>query len=148
MKILLAEDIESIRRVVMFQLASGGHEVISVANGLEAVKVLDRESVDILVTDIDMPEKNGLELISEVRARQAIEGLPILVYSARMKDIVSKTALALGANAFLEKPSPTPMLLRAVADLCVPTRETCSLDGSARLSEGLGMTLARQRGLL
>ena len=73
-------------------------------NGKEALGVLGQESVDLLVTDINMPEMDGIELVREVRRLKTPEQLPILIVTAKGEEAARGEGLKLGANAYILKP--------------------------------------------
>jgi CheY-like chemotaxis protein len=72
-------------------------------NGREALEVLGREPIDLLVTDVGMPEMDGVELVREVRSREGLSQLPILVITANAEDVARGEDLRL-ANACVLKP--------------------------------------------
>ena len=76
-------------------------------NGREALTVLAREPVDLLVTDINMPEMDGIELVRAVRQRLDAQALPILIITAKGEEAAREEGLALGANAYVLKPLST-----------------------------------------
>jgi CheY-like chemotaxis protein len=73
-------------------------------NGREALDVLDREVVDLLVTDINMPEMDGIELVREARRRRNRDELPIVIITAKGEEQARTQGLALGANEYILKP--------------------------------------------
>jgi two-component system chemotaxis response regulator CheY len=73
-------------------------------NGREALDVLGREHVDLLVTDINMPEMDGIELVRNVRKTHNARSLPILIITAKSEEAARKEGMALGANAYVLKP--------------------------------------------
>lgn len=74
------------------------------ADGQEALGILATTTVDLLVTDINMPVMNGLKLIEQVRANPALSGLPILVITTEGEERDRDHALNLGASAYVTKP--------------------------------------------
>jgi CheY-like chemotaxis protein len=114
-KILVCEDDPVFRQVVEFALDARGHEVACVADVGDAVRSLAAARYDLMITDIVMPEQDGLELIRAVRENGA--KLPILVVTGGMPEfggIVQKAAEALGADEVLLKPVPIPRLMSCV----------------------------------
>jgi two-component system chemotaxis response regulator CheY len=79
-------------------------EVKTAENGVEALELLTRERVDLLVTDINMPEMDGIELVRAVRRLHDAQALPILIITARGEEAARQEGLALGANACILKP--------------------------------------------
>lgn len=81
-------------------------------NGLQALDVLGRENVDVLVTDINMPEMDGIELVAKVRETSAT--LPIVIITAKEEVRARERGLALGANSYVLKPLNGRELIAAV----------------------------------
>ena len=77
--ILVADDSPSIRKFVSFSLTMQGYEVISACDGMEALEKLPNAKVDLVVTDLNMPNMDGFELIKAIRANPEYEELPIII---------------------------------------------------------------------
>lgn len=101
--ILIAEDNEDQRELFTLMLIMGGFEVRSVTNGKEALAELQRSLPDVILTDISMPEMNGLELVRSVKSQKAFAEVPIVVMSAFDRSYL-KWAATMGANATISKP--------------------------------------------
>jgi len=80
--VLIADDDAHIARVLAIWLGRHGYHVVSVANGVEALNVVRRTTVSLLVTDMNMPELNGVELVHEVREKCGLT-MPIFMLTAR-----------------------------------------------------------------
>jgi two-component system chemotaxis response regulator CheY len=87
------------------------------ASGFEALRLLPRQRYDLIVTDINMPDIHGLELISFVRGDARHATTPLVIVSTESSEEDRRRGLALGANAYLVKPFAAPELLRVVGDL-------------------------------
>ena len=87
------------------------------ASGFEALRLLPRQQYDLIVTDINMPDIHGLELISFVRSDARHATTPLVIVSTEGSEEDRRRGLALGANAYLVKPFAAPELLRLVQDL-------------------------------
>ena len=77
---------------------------VSVANGFEALKALPLQSFDIILTDINMPDINGLELLSFLKNHPDYREIPVVIISTEKSDSDRKRGLALGAHDYLTKP--------------------------------------------
>ena len=104
--------------------ADGRFDVTTAGSGFEALKLLPRERFDLIITDINMPDINGLELIRFIRDSAVHAKVPLLIIStdgtARDRD----RGLALGANGYLVKPFPPEQLIetaRNIINTGVPT---------------------------
>ncbi len=117
LRILLADDSLSVRRVLGSTLKRSGFDVSLAADGEEALELLSAQPFDLVLTDIEMPRRNGFELITWVRRQPALAGLPVVVVTTRVGDKHQELARQCGATAFLSKPIEEELLLRTVAGL-------------------------------
>jgi len=76
----------------------------SAENGREALTLLEREAVDLMVTDINMPEMDGIALVREVRKKRTPQQLPIVIITAKGEEEARGEGMQLGANAYILKP--------------------------------------------
>ena len=107
--VLLVEDDPALRRYLQIVLERAGYSVVSAGDGLEAMKFLLHERVDVIVTDALMPNLDGYELCRFVRSSQHLAHLPIILLSAL--DPKNTTDESEQVNAFLAKPvSPEDLL--------------------------------------
>jgi DNA-binding response OmpR family regulator len=113
--VLLAEDDPALKRYLEVVLERAGFDVVSASDGLEAMKLLLSNPVDIVVTDAVMPNLNGYELCRFVRSSQHLSHLPIVLLSA----LDAKNADAEKVDVFLPKPVSPEVLLDCIAKLLV-----------------------------
>jgi two-component system chemotaxis response regulator CheY len=117
-RVLLVEDSASTRAFVRTALASsaalGALEVAEAASGFDALRLLPRGAWDLVITDINMPDINGLELISFIRKSEAHRDTPILVISTASSERDRERGLTLGASAYLIKPFTAQALVDQV----------------------------------
>jgi len=106
MRVLLAEDNAVNRALARRLLEKRGHSVVVVENGREALEVLDREPVDLVLMDVQMPEMDGLEAAQKIREQEKISGkhLPIIALTAHAMKGDRERCLAAGADDYLTKP--------------------------------------------
>jgi len=103
--ILIADDSKTTQMLVRTTLSRmPGLQFVAAENGRQALEMLDGAAVDLLVTDINMPEMDGIELVREVRRRKSSDELPILIMTAKGEDAARGEGMALGANAYILKP--------------------------------------------
>lgn len=115
-KILICEDDDLYRQIAEVAFADGGHELVLTKNGDEALAKLKAGPVDLIITDLVMPGKDGLEVIRAIRA--AHNRMPVLAMTAglaTLKEPLLVAATALGADDVIEKPF-RPQALRQRAD--------------------------------
>jgi len=104
-KILIAEDSAVMRSLIGATVAAmGDYDVIETPNGFEALRVLPKAMVDLVITDINMPDINGLELINFIRSNPNYKNLPVVIVSTEGSEKDRKRGINLGANAYLVKP--------------------------------------------
>ena len=118
MRVLAVDDSATMRRIIKNQLKQSGIEDVDEAeNGREALTLLGKGQYDLLITDWNMPEMCGLDLVKEVRKTEAITKLPILMITtvSAKEDIV--TALKAGVNNYVVKPFDAPTLQAKVTAL-------------------------------
>ncbi|HYQ03032.1 MAG TPA: response regulator [Polyangiaceae bacterium] len=109
LRILVVEDSASMRSFVRNALesdprSSSGVDVVEASSGFEALRLLPRGPYDLVITDINMPDINGLELISFIRKSEAHKATPVLIISTQSSERDRARGLSLGANGYLIKP--------------------------------------------
>ena len=115
---LVVEDSKTMRNMLADSLARiPGMEVIEAENGLAAIRALASERFDLVVTDVNMPVMDGLKLVRHVRGDPRHENTPVVVITTENAPHDRDRALALGANAYIEKPIQAPRVIRAVKKL-------------------------------
>jgi len=92
-------------------------KVTEAASGFEALHCLPRQPFNLVVTDINMPDISGLELVSFIRSNATYRGIPLIIVSSESTERNRQKALALGADAFLVKPLDPELLRDLAADL-------------------------------
>ncbi|MDF2954298.1 MAG: Chemotaxis protein histidine kinase CheA [Thermodesulfobacterium sp.] len=100
-KILLVEDSPFFRGMIQNYLKGAGYEVEVVENGKEALnKLLSGEKIDLVVTDLEMPEMDGFDLIKEIRSNPDYKNIPIMVVTSLAGEDIRRKALEVGANSY------------------------------------------------
>ena len=109
LRVLLVEDFQTMRKAIIRILHEINLDVVEAGNGIEALKVLDNEKVDIVFTDLVMPEMDGFELCEEIRRRPDTRHLPVVVVSTHRDAKYIIQALREGADDYLSKPFGAPL---------------------------------------
>jgi len=121
MKILVVEDSPSMRSYLTNMIAGGAEEfdleIVEASSGFEALKTLPHHRFDAILTDINMPDINGLELVSFLKNHPLYKSIPIMVISTEASEEDRKRAAALGAEEYLVKPFATDDLMSKVRKL-------------------------------
>jgi len=102
--ILLVEDHAVTQRVLSKRLRNGGYEVITADNGFQALAELAVTPIDLIISDIAMPEMDGLELLRRVRSEARYQQIPVIDLTTSVLDHHRQEASAIGVSGFLEKP--------------------------------------------
>jgi chemotaxis protein histidine kinase CheA/ActR/RegA family two-component response regulator len=114
-RVLVVDDSMSVRRAVATLLEDHGYDVTLARDGLDAAKSMESMRPDLLITDLEMPNMNGLELAAHVRSRPELAGLTIVMITSRSMDKHRRQAMSAGVNVYLTKPYTDHELLQQVA---------------------------------
>lgn len=113
--ILIVEDSPTMRQLITFAMKRiANSRVIEATDGVDALKKLSSDKIDLILCDINMPVMDGLKLVSLVRGNQAFKDIPIIMVTTEGAEEDRKRAIAIGANAYLPKPIQTQELIRLV----------------------------------
>lgn len=113
-KILAVDDSASMRQMVSFTLKGAGHDVIEASDGTEALEIAKKQGMDLVLSDVNMPKMNGIELVKNLRQLPNYKFTPILMLtteSAGDKKMEGKTA---GATGWIVKPFNPDQLLSTI----------------------------------
>ena len=113
--ILTVDDASTIRKMVSFTLRGAGHEVSESPDGADALVLLRTRSVDLVITDINMPSMDGLELTRRLRATPAMARTPIVLLTTESDPAKKAEGRAAGATGWIVKPFNQEQLLAIVA---------------------------------
>ena len=112
--VLSVDDSSSIRQMVAFTLKSAGYEVIEAADGQEGLDKAKQKTVDLVLTDQNMPRMDGLTLIKTLRGLPNYRSTPILMLTTESGDAMKAQGKAAGATGWLVKPFDPQKLLEVV----------------------------------
>ena len=126
-RILVVEDSASTRSFIRSALETGGRlgpcDIVEASSGFDALRLLPRGPYDLVITDINMPDINGLELVRFVRQSERHREIPLLIISTQSSVRDRERGMALGADRFLAKPF-TPEALRLAVTESLAGRTT------------------------
>ena len=114
-RILVVDDDEVIRMALQNVLERDGHDVVEANDGKEAIKLMDQGAFDVVITDILMPERDGLETL--MHAKKAQPGVKVIVMSAAENTLHLHNARGLGAELVFAKPFELGDIVAAVNEL-------------------------------
>jgi len=113
-RILIVEDEKVVRDFLMLQLSKWGYKVTEAEDGVQAILKLGKDNFDLIISDIMMPDKDGWELIKEVRLSPKTKNIPIIVLTTKDKDSDMFKGYELGANYYIPKPFTKAQLLHGI----------------------------------
>jgi len=113
-KVLIADDEPNIVMSLQFLMEHEGYEVRTVADGDEALRALREFRPDLLLLDVMMPKRNGYEICQAIRASPELEGIKVVMLTAKGRDIDAEKGVALGADSYITKPFATKELVARV----------------------------------
>lgn len=113
--VLVLDDSASIRRLVAATLQGAGYHVVEAQHGGEGIAALDREPVDAIVTDLNMPVMNGLDFVRAARRRPGNRFTPILMLTTETGDAKKQEGRAAGCTGWINKPVSPQTLLQVLA---------------------------------
>jgi len=119
--ILVVEDSPTMRQLISFAIKRvANSRVLEATDGVDALKKLSSDKIDLILADINMPVMDGLKLVSLVRGNPNFKDIPIIIITTEGAEEDRKRALAIGANAYLPKPIQTQELIKLVNGFLSP----------------------------
>ena len=113
-RILAVDDSPSMRQLVKLALSSGGHEVDVANDGVEALQVAEKQQFDVVITDVNMPNMDGISLVRELRRRTNYRFVPLLMLTTESTSERKQQGKEAGATGWLVKPFDPERLLSIV----------------------------------
>ena len=113
-RILAVDDSASMRQMVGITLTGAGHQVQQAPDGVEALEIAEKETFDLVITDVNMPNMDGITLVRELRARANYRYVPLLVLTTEATVERKQEGKAAGATGWLVKPFNPERLLATV----------------------------------
>lgn len=115
-RILVCEDDLMMQKAIQARLESDGFEIVVVNDGQDAINILEKETFDLVLTDLHMPHVTGMEIIDYVKAENGVN-VPVIVLSKDSMEDTVEDAYSLGVDDFLNKPLRPTMLSMKVKKL-------------------------------
>ncbi len=115
--ILIVDDSESIREIIKLTLEIADYNVLIGVDGQDAQKHLNGERIDMIITDLHMPVKNGIKLIREVRSNTDYQYTPVVFFTTETQPEMKREAKNAGATGWIVKPYSQEKLLAVVKKL-------------------------------
>lgn len=102
--ILVVDDSSTVRKFVSVSLAMQGFQVVTACDGMDALEKLPTQKIDLVITDLNMPNMDGFELIKSLRESPAYKELPIVILTSLSDSLSKERSAQLGVHSFLKKP--------------------------------------------
>ena len=118
--ILIVDDSSSVRTVVKTALSGAGYTVIEACDGKDALSKLNGQKIHLIVSDVNMPNMDGITLVKEVKKNASYKFTPICMLTTEAEQEKIEQGKAAGAKAWIVKPFQPPKLLDAVSKLVMP----------------------------
>jgi len=115
---LVVDDSPTMRNMVKVALEGIGFDVATAQDGKRAIKILGNKNMDVIVTDINMPNMNGYEFIREIRSNGSYKTVPILILTTECTAEAKAKGKAAGASGWIVKPFKPDVLVNAVGRVC------------------------------
>ncbi|MCD6163493.1 MAG: response regulator [candidate division Zixibacteria bacterium] len=115
--IMVVDDSPTVVKFVSFALRSSGCKVVTACDGMDAIEKMSslEKEVDLIITDLNMPNVDGYELIKTVRENPAYTNVPIIILSSEEEEKDKKLGTKVGASSYLVKPFKPPVLMAEVS---------------------------------
>lgn len=113
-KILAVDDSASMRQMVSFTLKGAGHDVTEAVDGKEALGIAEGDTFDLVLSDVNMPNMNGIELVTELRKLDAYKFIPILMLTTESAGDKKNEGKQAGATGWIVKPFNPDQLLSTI----------------------------------
>ena len=113
-RILVVDDEPLTRDLLQMHLERCGHDVLTAENAVHAVHALHDHDFDLVLSDVDMPAMDGLQLLEHIRTDEITSHLPVILLTARTDQATAARAARLGANRYLCKPVMVDQLVAAI----------------------------------
>ncbi len=112
--IMTADDSASMRQMISFTLKQAGYEVLEAEDGRDAISKMADNKVDMLITDLNMPNVDGIELIKQVRSRQEYKFIPVVMLTTESSDDKKQAGKSAGATGWIVKPFAPEQLVAVI----------------------------------
>lgn len=117
MKILIVDDDKTTRKLLSFYLKGSGFEIVTAENGLDALEKLGMNDINLVMTDLNMPYMDGIELVKTLKSDPNLAQIPIIMVTTEADINEQNRAFEAGANAYVTKPVTADMIVRKIKEI-------------------------------
>lgn len=118
--IMIVDDSASLRQVVSIALKSAGYETVEACDGKDALSKLDGRKLHLIISDVNMPNMDGLSFVRAAKQLPAYKFTPVIMLTTEVSDARKQEGQAAGARAWVVKPFQPAQMLTAVSKLVLP----------------------------
>ncbi|MFA7388110.1 MAG: response regulator [Thiohalobacteraceae bacterium] len=118
--IMIVDDSASLRQVVSIALKGAGYDTIEACDGRDALAKLDGTKIHLIISDVNMPNMDGISLVKEVKKHPSYKFTPVIMLTTESQEGKKAEGQAAGAKAWVVKPFQPQQMLAAVAKLILP----------------------------
>lgn len=118
--VMVVDDSSSVRQVVSIALKGAGYDVIEASDGKDALTKLNGQKIHLMISDVNMPNMDGITLVKEVKKLANYKFTPIIMLTTESQEVKKQEGQAAGAKAWVVKPFQPAQMLAAVSKLILP----------------------------
>lgn len=119
-KIMIVDDSASLRQVVSIALKGAGYETVEACDGKDALSKLNGDKVHLIISDVNMPNMDGISFVKELKKLAAYKFTPVIMLTTESQENKKAEGQAAGAKAWVVKPFQPQQMLAAVSKLVMP----------------------------
>ncbi len=116
-QILIVDDCGTTRKLLSYIVRERGYRILCASNGIEALEKIATNPVDLIITDLNMPQMDGIELVRNIRDNEAYKEIPIIMVTTEAGEEDKEISLKAGVTSFLVKPITPKRLLYEIEKL-------------------------------
>lgn len=110
-KILVVDDCDTTRKLLSYIIRERGYKILNATNGIEALEVMATDPIDLIVTDLNMPQMDGYELCRSLRSQDSTRDIPVIMVTTEAGEADRKAGFEAGVTTYLSKPISPQRLL-------------------------------------
>ncbi len=118
--ILIVDDSVSLRQVVSIALKGAGYDTIEACDGVDALSKLNGEKIHLIISDVNMPNMDGITFLKELRKNPSYKFMPVIMLTTESQESKKSEGQAAGAKAWVVKPFQPQQMISAVGKLVLP----------------------------
>lgn len=117
MRILIVDDDKTTRKLLSIYLKGSGFNVVTAENGLDAIEKLGMDNINLVMTDLNMPYMDGIELVKNIRSDPNLSHIPVLMVTTEADPVEEEKAFSAGVSGFITKPVTAGVVTQNIKEL-------------------------------